>query len=116
MLTPHEFSALMESYTLNFFQKGTELQGVRSKLIDAYCAAYDHCLSPHGVTSMIYNTIENALLYECEEGIHTYRTCSYCGLNPSRGERCAECWRKVLLVMNERTADEEPDEPSEDGC
>jgi hypothetical protein len=66
---------------------------------------------------MIREMILKQIEYECMEGIHTYHTCIYCGMNPTRGERCAECWRKILTIMDERIDQDEIDEPDAvDGC
>lgn len=66
---------------------------------------------------MVRDAILQEIAYESAECIHVYHTCQYCGINPARGERCVECWRKILTVMDERMNDEELDETdAEDGC
>jgi len=40
--------------------------------------------------------IESRIRYEEHKGIHTYHVCPYCGANPTRAGRCADCLRKML--------------------
>ncbi len=76
---------------------------------------------------MVREAILKEIEYEYAEGITTplsYHICVYCGQNPARGERCVECWRSLLNVMDQRDStvaleheDEEVDEiDSPDGC
>ncbi len=51
--------------------------------------------------------IQLAINYECDEGIHTFHTCEYCGQNPARAERCVECWRALLHSIDRRVKDED---------
>lgn len=66
---------------------------------------------------MIREAILQEIAYETSPGIHTYHTCQFCGKHPARAERCAECWRMILDVMDHREESDENDEPEAvDGC
>lgn len=67
---------------------------------------------------MVREAIVKEIEYECAEGIHTFHTCEYCGKYPARGERCAECWRLLLEIMDQRDGidDELDDVDPVDGC
>lgn len=66
---------------------------------------------------MVRDEILKEIAFECAEGIHDYHTCDYCGKHPARGERCAECWRLLLEVMDHRELDDDIDEVDPvDGC
>lgn len=67
---------------------------------------------------MVRKAILKEIQYECVDGIHASHTCTFCGKYPARGERCAECWRQILEMLDRRdpSDDESDDCDAIDGC
>jgi hypothetical protein len=66
---------------------------------------------------MVRDVILQEIAYETTDGVHTYHSCAFCGKHPARGERCAECWRLILEVMDRREDFDDIEETDAvDGC